>query len=236
MTQQVNVPEPRPEVAKPAGGLGVPVSRSRRRWVSGIASGTGVLLAVQAKTALGTTVCQSPSAAISGNTSPRPGGTPSNCSGGRSPGFWKQPQHFGYWVAVTPATFKVPVQSCAPGMQGLTAGDIKTHGTLVSSILPGATVPAGTGVWAVLAFPTSFTNGQLMRHLLSAWLNAGYFPGYPLTKAQIVAMWNAVQGGGTYCPTNMSCGLKGWGADQIITYIEGLYDFNAELETNLCKK
>ena len=50
-----------------------PIDVSRRRLFRGAAGGVGVVLAVQAKTALGTGTCQSPSARMSGNTSPRGG-------------------------------------------------------------------------------------------------------------------------------------------------------------------
>lgn len=214
----------------------VRIDRSRRRLVGGVAGGTGVLFAVSAKTALGSTVCQSPSAAISGNTSPRPGQS-APCSGGRSPGFWKQPQHFPYWRDAAYPTFKpgITIQPCASGMQGVSRSDVLTQGTLASSILPGA--PANVGMWTIIAFPAEFTGGQLMRHLLCAWLNAAYFEDYPVTKAQVTEMWNAVKAGGTYCPSSLlNCGANGWSASKVIAYIEGMYDFNAELEVNLCKK
>jgi hypothetical protein len=221
---------------------GAPLQASRRRLFRGVAGGTGVLLAVHAKTALGTGVsgvCQSPSATMSGNTSPRPG-SGVTCSGGLSPGFWKVPQKFSYWsgTGATPATFSVAVAECGAGMQGLTLSNIATQGTLLTSIFPGA--PAGVGMWAVLAFPTSFTNGQLLRHLSAAWLNAGYFTGsgakYPLTKAQIVEMWNETKSGGLYCPASMvTCGSNGWTAAQVISFIEGMYDINSNVDPNLCK-
>lgn len=217
-----------------------PIDVSRRRLFRGAAAGVGVVLSVQAKTALGTGVCQSPSAMMSGNTSPRPG-TGANCSGGRSPGFWKVPQHFSYWGAAgaTPATFKVPVAECSSGLQGLAVTDIATHGTTLTSVgFAGA--PSGIGLWAVLAFPNNYPGGQLMRHLAAAWLNAGYFSSnaakYPLSKAQVIDMWNATKAGGVYCPSTMlGCGTNGWSSAQVISYIEGLYDFNADVEPNLCK-
>jgi len=217
-------------------------SPSRRRLVRGVAGGAGVLLSVHAKTALGAGVCKSPSAMMSGNTSPRPGnGT--TCSGGRSPGFWKQPQKFSNWPAagaVAP-TFNVAVNNCATGMQNLTLANILTHGTLLTTAgFAGA--PAGVGLWAVLAFPNSFTGGQLMRHLSAAWLNAGLFTGlsdkYPLTKQQVIDMWNATKSGGTYCPGSIvgGCGTNGWSSTQVINYISGMYDINASgVEPDLCK-
>jgi len=212
-------------------------SRSRRRLVTGMTGGVGVLLAVQAKTALGTTVCQSPSAMVSGNASPNP--NPPPCSGGRSPGFWKVPQKFNYWDSIAvPATFRpeAGVSICTSGMQGLKLSDIVTQGSPVSLALPGAS-PTGPliappegfwGMWAVLAFPTEFNGGQLMRHLIAAWLNANYFPSYPITKQQIADMWAATSVGGTY---------MGMGAADVISYISNMYDINADVapDPDLCK-
>ena len=212
----------------------------RRRLFRGAAGGAGVLLTVHAKTALGAGVCKSPSAMMSGNASPRPGdGT--TCSGGRSPGFWKVPQKFQFWgpAGATPPTFKVNVIECASGMQNLTVDNIKTPGTLLTGVgFAGA--PANLGMWAVMAFPTDYTGGQLMRHLSAAWLNAGYFTAnatkYPLSKAQVIAMWNATNGGGLYCPTSLgtTC-TPGWTAEQVISYISGMYDINDGVGPDLCK-
>lgn len=234
--------KPKTAVEGPAGRPELPALPSRRRLFKGAAGGAGVLLAVHAKTALGTGVsgvCKSPSAMMSGNTSPRPGG--GTCSGGRSPGFWKVPQHFSYWstAGATPATFDAPVAECASGLQGLTPANIATQGTLLTSIgFTGA--PSGVGMWAVLAFPTSYPDGQLLRHLCAAWLNAGYFTSasekYPITKAQVVEMWLDLKSTGIYCPSSVgSCGSNGWSASQVISYIEGMYDINSNVDPNLCK-
>ena len=202
----------------------------RRRLFRGIYGGVGVLMAVQAKTALGAGTCASVSATMSGNTSPRPG-TGITCSGGLSPGYWKVPQHFNSWpsTGAIPPTFIKPVDVCLTGMTGLTLDIIKTQGTLLTGIgFAGA--PTGVGIWAVLAFPGSYSGGQLLRHLAAAWLNAGYFVSvgarYPLTRVQIIAMWNATKSGGTYCPTGITCAV-GWSATDVINYISGMYDLNA---------
>ena len=216
------------------------LSMTRRRLFRGAAGGAGVLLTVHAKTALGG-VCKSPSAMMSGNTSPRPGDG-SVCSGGRSPGFWKVPQHLQYWgpAGATPPTFNTTVRECASGMQNLTLSNIVTQGTLLSNAgFVGA--PAGVGIWAVLAFPNEYTGGQLMRHLSAAWLNAGYFTSstqrYPITRAQIIDMWNATKSGGLYCPGTIvgGCGSSGWTAAQVIAYIEGMYDINDGVGPDLCR-
>lgn len=212
----------------------------RRQLLSGSAAGAGVFLAMQAKTALGGTgICQSPSAQMSGNLSQHPhDGT--ICWGGRSPGYWKQPQHFNNWRGLTAPTFKpgVIATDCQSGITGINACDIATRGTLLSTIFSNA--PA-IGVWEVLAWPTNYppatgvgtTNcsltggpsdvfgdkGQLLRHLACAYLNASASPGgtawYPITTAQVIAMWDAVSTGGTY---------SGMNAQGIISYIEGMYD------------
>lgn len=218
---------------------GMPINRSRRRLVSGVASGAGVLLSVQAKTALGSTVCQSPSAAISGNTSPRPGG-PTSCTGGRSPGFWKVPQHFNSWRGVTPATFKpsADIQPCASGLEGVKLSDIVLQGSTPSE-LGLSPIPSAVGiygVWAILAFPKNFgTLGQPMRHLLSAYLNAKLWPSdYPISLDEVKRMWTAVVNSQLYCPGSLSCSNASmWTPTQVIKYITDLYDFN-ELEVELC--
>jgi hypothetical protein len=220
------------------------VQLRRRRLLTGSGAGIGVLLAVQAKTALGSGVCQSPSAMISGNTSPRPGG-PTPCSGGRSPGYWKQPGNFGNWCW-TPPSFKdgCHISDCKNGLSGVTPCDIKIRGTTVGSVFPGA--PGGTyGIWEVLVWPTQYpkvnnfgsascsvTNikfdvfagkGQLLRHLACAYLNASALGTvYPITTTQITQMWNAVKSGGKYYPQGSTS--LGMTATDIINYISGMYD------------
>lgn len=219
----------------------------RRRLFRGLTGGVGVLLSVQAKTALGqTALCQSPSATMSGNTSPRPG-SGVTCSGGRSPGYWKQPQKFDSWTqaGASAPTFDEPVDDCASGVGDLLLSNILTQGTLAADIFPGAqTILNGTsyGLWAVLAFPNEFNGGMYLRHLAAAWLNAGLFISsgemYPITRAQILEMWNATKSGGLYCPGSIgNCGTSGWSAAQVQSYIEGMYDLSASgADPVICKK
>lgn len=224
-------------------GEGV-VNISRRRIFRGVAGGAGVVMAVHAKTALGQAICQSPSAFTSGNQSPRPGTTPPPCSGGRSPGFWVQPQKFGYWEAVgaLPPTFIPDLEPCPTGVSDLKASDILNQGTLLSAVVSPAPLPAPLsdyGIWYALAFPTDLTvfntavRGQLLRHLSAAWLNAKTFPDYPISLDQIRQMWVATGDGvGTWCPSGPTC----LGAEDIIAYISGMYDINADLAPLPCKK
>lgn len=216
----------------------------RRKLFKGAYGGVGVLMAVQAKTALGGSVCQSPSAMMSGNVSQR-ADTGIICSGGRSPGFWKQPKHFGYWTAAgaMPPKFDAILDTCSVNLSALSSADITAPGTLLSAVFTDA--PA-VSMWVVLADPKASifgTNGQLLRHLSAAWLNALYFAKssdqqYPLTTVQIQEMWNETKGGGIYCPNGMTCGPnQGWSANQVIDYIDGMYDINSDIDDPLpCKK
>ncbi len=210
-----------------------PTGNTRRRLLT--AAGGGVLLSVKANTALGSKICQSPSAMMSGNTSPRPDN--GNCTGGRSPGFWAQPQTFLHWRAAggLPPAFNGQVVDCTTGLGKLTLADITDRGTLINDVFPGA-VSNDYGMWAVIAFPNEESfgeNRQLLRHLSAAWLNAGYFEFYPMTQSQVKNMWLDLRYGGLYCPTG-NCNGGGWTAAQVIAYIEGMYDFNADVP-NLCK-
>jgi len=212
----------------------------RRKLFKGAYGGVGVLLAVQAKTALGGTgVCPSPSAMLSGNVSPRPN-TGITCSGGRSPGFWKVPKKFSYWAGATPPKFGSELVMCDSNFSDLQASDITDHGTTLSSIFDGA--PA-LSLWVALAEQNQNLfagNDQLLRHLSAAWLNAHAFNDstqqYPLTTDHIKEMWRETKDGGTYCPGDWQCGTKGWNAAAVIGYISGMYHINDEVEPMPCKK
>lgn len=221
----------------------------RRRLFRGVAGGTGVLLSVQAKTALGGGICKSPSAILSGNTSPRPGdGTV--CSGGRSPGFWMQPQHFPHWRAggVTPPMFNGQVVDCQSGLGQLNWSDITNQGTTFASVFGheparagSVNYPGAAGLWAVMNFKEGFQGKELLFHIVAAYLNSKYFTSdsakYPLTPAEVVKMYNDVKSGGLYCPSSFvvqSCPGGGWTSSQVISYIQGMYDIN-DAVPNLCK-
>lgn len=229
------------------------VDASRRRLFRGVAGGTGVLLTVHARTALagGSSVvtCKSPSAIFSGNTSPRPeDGT--SCSGGRSPGFWVQPQKFGAWgeAGQTPPTFDPALEECSSGLGGLALSAIVASGTTFESVFgndltpnAGVTVLKPVSLWAVLYSPNSFGEvGQFARHLAAAWLNANFFLGsaaqYPLTPQQVKDMWTQVTTQGYYCPSGAACtAATGWTKDQVKDYIENMYDENAPVP-NYCPR
>lgn len=63
------------------------------------------------------------------------------------------------------------------------------------------------------------SNLPLGRAAVASYLNAlEYAPNYPLSTAQVVAMFNAVIGGGSYDPTGVN-----WNAAQVKTYFDSLY-------------
>ncbi len=226
-------------------------SAARRRLFRGAAGGAGVLLTVHAKTALGGALCQSPSANMSGNSSPRPG-QGATCSGGRSPGFWMQPQHFPHWrqgiQEIRPPMFDNEVVDCTAGLGKLKWSDITDQGTTFQSVFgvePArasvGTYPGEAGLWAVMAFKNGFQGGIFMFHMIAAYLNANYFreasAKYPMTPEQVVEMWTATASGGKYCPSSFvveSCPGGGWNADEVKAYIEGMYHDNDPVP-NLCK-
>jgi len=236
--------------------LATSVNVGRRRLFRGVGGGAGVLLAVSAKSALGGAVCKSPSAMMSGNTSPRPGnGT--TCSGGLSPGYWVQPQHSPNWVTaggVFPQ-FNGNIVTCTTNLNQVAFADITNQGTTLQSIFTGW-APVTTGWTPPLGFSGSVSiwwaindpnhamfggpggKGQLLRHLSCAWLNAGYFQNaaskYPMTKAQVVDIWVQLNSKGSYCPGSMTCS-KPWSPADVIAYLSNMYDVNAPVD-NLCKQ
>ena len=62
-------------------------------------------------------------------------------------------------------------------------------------------------------------NIDLGRAAVASYFNAIEFaPDFPLTGAQVVAMFNATIGGGTYDPTGVN-----WNAGQVLAYFQSLY-------------
>ncbi len=231
-----------------AQGAGTGPSTARRRLLAG---GGGVLLAVQAKTALGTAICQSPSAMVSGNTSPRQDGPPP-CSGGRSPGFWRVPKHYNAWTGAIHPTLK-NVALCPTGLGGLSPANILDQGTLVLSVFPAAaniplvsytyteggqqkTIGAGDwGLGAILAFPKAagINEGDLLWHLCAAYLNSLAFPDYALTTDQVIEAGDALLNGGVWCPSSIDpnvCAANSFNASSFVQYISGMYDINSDLD------
>ncbi|WP_332673827.1 hypothetical protein [Aromatoleum sp.] len=218
-----------------AAGAGVPLAAPRRRRLIGaVGGGVGVLLAVQAKTALGQAMCISMSGQMSGNTSPH-----SNhevpCASGFSPGYWRQPQHFAVdWAAAgaVPPTFNATVSECVSGMGQLSPEVIQAPGTLVGDVFSGGLVGPTIGLWEVIAFSDLYD--ALPRHLICAWLNAGAVSGYPINRQQVLDIWSQLSTTGRYCPTSVTCTDGGLDAAQVRQMIEATYGYSASDASTMC--
>ena len=213
---------------------------SRRRFVGATAGSVGVLLAVHAKSTLGAVTCLSPSAMVSGNLSHQPSTAP--CSGGLSPTAWKLQANLSLWssgsVGATPPSFNTALADSLGCNSGHDISDPKSVmsslGTLVETILPGAV--ANTGIWEILAFPGLFAltvpTGELMSHLIAAWLNAGLHADYPIKHWHVSEMWSAMTGSGVYCPSSVTCSSSsGMTESELIAYIKNTFVVTSDLIT-----
>lgn len=180
---------------------------SRRRLIRAGLSAGPVLLALSGKSALATGDSQScggcrfPSTwasvdpAAGGNTaglSHHP--SDDGCRFGRSPGFWRQPQHRCYWPrspGPVPDSLPCGVKENGVNVCSRFLGD----GTKVNDIFPGASVSGRT--MQQLLCTESGTDAW---HYCAAYLNAWVIAGYPLTPNQVVLMWKGmfVVGGVTW--------------------------------------
>lgn len=154
---------------------------------------------------------------LSGNTSGHGPDQPCNKLG-LSPGYWKTHTAPGDWPTILPgAAFNTvfadaywwtpqnnnAVELCPPNYQN--CSDNPTFLQVLSST---------AGMRPNLNYPA------LGRAAVASYLNAYKFaPNYPLTPAEVVAMFNAVHSGGTY-PINPT---TSWNAAQVMTYFESLY-------------
>jgi hypothetical protein len=210
-------------------------SVGRRRLFQGAAGSAGVLLSVHAKTALGSGVCKSPSAIMSGNTSPRPG-SGITCHGGRHSQYWKKRSCLADWpggctkpqLSTTDLGYTIVEGTAAPnGHRLLTAADVpgSKQGTMMSTVFTGA--PTGLSLWAAMAFSDNTTGAELRRAVSAAYLNTLKFTAagsrYPITTLQLQQIWDATKTGGTYCPGTIGgCGSSAWTVAQVISYLDGM--------------
>lgn len=226
-----------------------PSRGARRRFIGATAGGVGVLLAVQAKSALGQVSCLSPSAMVSGNLSHHASATV--CSGGLSPTDWKLQINLSSWGSVSAPRFKRNVTLLDVDASSYKTGaDISKNpksvmdsvGTLVKTALPGAETQVSdtTGIWEFLAFPQNFatlSDCDLMRHLIAAWINTQLLPDYPIKTWHIREMWESLRRGGTYCPSSLACtGTMGLSSAEVISYIKTTYAGSESPLMFVCKK
>lgn len=228
--------ENRPEANSetPAGGT-LP-SASRRRLFQGVAGGTGVLLSVHAKTALGTGICQSPSGRMSGNQSPRPG-MGVTCKPGDHPNTCIAPgTSFGHWPSscakpsfksdtVNTSKGNLTIGTSRPnGYRHIHANDMSSDGLLLSSVVNGA---PGIGLWRAMASEPCLvgSNRLLLAYLCAAWINGQKYTAasgrFPISELEIKRMSEASINGQFYCPSSMtSCGSAAWTPAQVLSYLQ----------------
>lgn len=185
-------PPPNPDSTPVAGPD--PKATRRRLLQGGLAVGP-VLMTLVSRPVLALQ-CQTPSGFVSGNASVAAGAGP--ICAGRTPGYWKQPQHFGAW---TPPYY--PTTVAGPG--GHTA-------TLFDAIF----TPhySGQTLLDVLATAGGPPN-DVARHVVAALLNAAAGLTPVLTIAAIQGIWNEYITKGYFEPT---AGVH-WGDAQIVSYL-----------------
>lgn len=231
----------------PEGTSASRASGTRRHFIGATAGGVGVLLAVQARSALGQISCLSPSAMVSGNLSHHAG--EAVCSAGLSPTDWKLQINVSNWGKVSAPTFKRNVTLLDVDASAYKTGlDVSKNprsvmesvGTLVSTVLPDSDVPSSTGIWEFLAFPQNYAtlyDCELMRHLIAAWINTNLLPDYPIKTWHIQEMWQSLRRGGSYCPSSLACtGTMGLTAAEVISYIKTTYSGTESPLLYVCKK
>ena len=158
--------------------------------------------------------------------------------GGRSPGYWKQCQHFSEWPVTAPSilgcTNGTPSQPSAVtfGSGASSPGEsfyptFSSAATLLPVVAP--TTGRTISMWEILAFPNPVASAsgtateivQLARHLIAAYFNAMVVSDYPITPAQVLGMW-AHGVGGNYCPIG-PC-QHPWGPSELICYLKRTFD------------
>lgn len=203
-----------------------------RRKLTGAALGVSAVFTLASRPVLAG-VCQTPSAAVSGNLSQH--GTPTTCSG-RSPGYWKT--HPDDWPPpYTPGTATAPTNNDSNG-NGFTndpqnwSGGTLFHPTFAGdrffavldndpttpktslSMMQVIHMSDGSNPWG-LSDPDN-----LGAHIASALLNAqyGHTTGV-LTTTQVINMWSEWVSKGYFEPT---AGVN-WNSAQIVTYIKSTF-------------
>ena len=147
---------------------------------------------------------------MSGNVSPRPGADTNCASLGKSPAYWRDLAAFGTTGVNKTALFT-------------SLGFVDTYWKRNNNqrlVAPNANNSQVATLQQVLANLIANnnppTNVPLGRAAIASYLNAIEFaPNYPLSKEEVVAMFNATIGGGTY--------MNGWNSAQVLAYFESLY-------------
>lgn len=211
-------------------------SASRRRLFQGVAGSTGVLLAVHAKTALGTGICQSPSGRMSGNQSPRPG-SGVTCNAGDHPNTCIAPgSSFSHWPTTCgKPSFKSDTVNTSKGnltfatskptgYRDVALADMAGEGLLLSSVVSGA---PSIGLWRAMSTqaPLVGSNRVLLAYLCAAWINGQKYSAasgrFPISDIEIKRMAEMSINGQFYCPSSLlNCGTAAWTPAQVLSYLQ----------------
>jgi len=199
-----------------------------RRKLTGAGLGASAIFTLASRPVLAG-VCQSPSAAVSGNLSQH--GTPTTCSG-RSPGYWKE--HPEEWPTATyaPGTATNP-DPTGNGNGYKNKAENWSGGTLFHPLFSGglfkadldknpSTANTSLSMMQVMQLnngsnPWGLTDpDNLGAHIVAALLNAvtGKTTGV-LSDTQVINMWNEWVSKGYFEPT---AGVR-WTSANIVTYI-----------------
>lgn len=197
--------------ATPAGGGDRPaISPGRRRFVTGVATGS-ILMTVANRPALAG-VC-TPSAWVSGNLSPR---TDQESCGGRSPGFWKA--NVQRWPSLyDPGTCK----NKGPG----TCNKFNDDGTPFHQGVGDGSGPFfGSTFGALTLMQVLWLKGhedphQLGAHIVAALLNAVTIPEYGMTEADVVEIWFQLETKGFYEVSGIVMD-----AEEVVRFIQNTFD------------
>ena len=194
MTDSPNKPG---DVSEISGATAAVQSGSRRRLLRMGASAAPVIMTLASRPVLAQTAfCQAPSGFVStsiNNSAPAGG----QC-GGRTPGYWKQSQHFGSWAAPYQPNGANPTLFCDVFLNC----SVYSGKTLLDVLSTGGGPPDDVG-----------------RHIVAAFLNAVASP--PLTPlavlpvATIKAIWSSYASTGSYSPRP---GIT-WDHTAIVSYL-----------------
>lgn len=171
-------------------------SRGRRRLLQGGLGASPLLLTLVSRPVLGQSVqCFTPSGFVSMPTSQH--GKPNICRG-RTPGYWKQKQHFGAWRA----PFRPVATADGPA-------------TLFTDVFSSSPYPAGTTFLQVLGMGGGPPN-NVARHIVAAVLNVAADLAPVLTIPLLKTIWAEYRAAGFFEPT---AGIQ-WDHAQITAYLE----------------
>jgi hypothetical protein len=217
----------------------------RRRFTRGGLVAPVVLGSLISKPVLGQTipyVC-TVSGQMSGNVS-APRDLNANCAIGQSTAYWigsdpytvnnfwpgnldrgnlkkNQPDQKADSGTLFSGTTSIATSTTTTGLFAQTStSSTSSSSSFAGTFMTGDGKDAATMLQVLMKVTSNTTNGELGQIAMTSLLNALAQPArYPVSASQVVAMFNAVQNGGTYVVN----GYDGWNKDKVMTYLRKLY-------------